>query len=81
VTLALVTALYAVLINFSDKAVMSEREKKVFNALITGLSIALGLNVQRSLKALAIDMRWWILSGKARPLREVSSSNDQPMAY
>lgn len=71
ITLVLVIALYVVLIDFSRKDVMSERQKKVFNALITGLSVALGLNIQRSLKALAIDMRWWILSRKARPLREV----------
>jgi len=51
---------------------MSSAKKRQFNALITGLSICLGLNIASSLKAMAIELRWWILSRRKRPLHEVS---------
>lgn len=76
VTLALVACLYGTLYDFDKKAVMSKQKKKVFNAMVTGLSIALGLNIQRSLKALAGEMRWWILSRHPRPLHEVGCCSE-----
>lgn len=39
--------------------------------LIIGASIALGLNIASSLKAMAVDFRWWLLSLHERPLKEV----------
>lgn len=40
--------------------------------LIIGSSLALGLNIASSLKAMAVDFRWWLLSHKKRPLKEVN---------
>lgn len=40
--------------------------------LIVGSSLALGLNIASSLKAMAVDFRWWLLSHKKRPLKEVN---------
>lgn len=49
----------------------SDGKKREFNTVITALSLALGFNLAASFKAMAIDMRWWILSRKRRSLREV----------
>jgi hypothetical protein len=46
--------------------------RQVFNVLILGASLALGLNIASSLKAMAVDFRWWLLSHKKRPLKEVN---------
>jgi hypothetical protein len=46
--------------------------KQAFNVLIVGSSLALGLNIASSLKAMAVDFRWWLLSHKKRPLKEVN---------
>jgi len=58
---------------FSKKQVMSSKWKKWFNAISTGLSIALGISLAHSFKCMAVDLRWWILSRRTRSLSEVRS--------
>ena len=57
---------------FSRKNVISSERKKWFNAINTGLSLALGMSIAHGFKAMAIDIRWWILSRQTRSLDEVS---------
>lgn len=49
----------------------SDGKQRLFNSVITVLSLALGFNMAASFKTMAIDVRWWILSRKRRSLREV----------
>ncbi|KAI4267746.1 MAG: hypothetical protein L6R35_006827, partial [Caloplaca aegaea] len=55
--------------NYKDH-VLSPRTKSHFDAITVALSIALGLNVASALKAIALDLRWWILSIEKRPSQE-----------
>ena len=71
-TALLVLCLYLTLWRYSSKAVMSQNGKLQFNALVTGISIALGLNIASSLREMALETRWWILSRRKRSLHEVS---------
>ena len=64
-------SIFAVLTVYSNKPAMSQVEKRVFNALITGLSICLGLAIATSLDDMIEDLRWWILSRKYRSMSEV----------
>jgi hypothetical protein len=57
---------------YARKAVMSKEDKKGFNALVTGLSIALGLNIAASLNKMTLNMRWYFLSRKPWSLAEVT---------
>lgn len=57
---------------FSRKNVISSNRKKWFNAINTGLSLALGMSIAHGFRAMAIDIRWWILSRRTRSLSEVS---------
>ncbi|KAH7137755.1 hypothetical protein EDB81DRAFT_901335 [Dactylonectria macrodidyma] len=50
---------------------MSTTTKREFNALITGLSIALGLSIARGLNEMIGILRWWILSRRYRSLRKI----------
>lgn len=61
-TASVIGALYGVLVHYSSKEVMIRGKKRTFNAVMTALSITLSLNLASSLKAMAGDMRWWILS-------------------
>jgi hypothetical protein len=54
------------------KGVLSENQKRMYNAITTAISIALGLNLMSAFKDLALNMRWPILSAKKRNLVEVS---------
>jgi len=47
-------------------------KRQAFNVLIVGSTLALGLNIASSLKAMAVDFRWWLLSHKKRSLKEVN---------
>ncbi|KAM0599534.1 hypothetical protein ACHAP1_001878 [Verticillium nonalfalfae] len=72
VTVVLIVAVYAVLIAYSvDRPVMSTTKKRQFNALITGLLITLGLSTASFLTGMCDDMRWWILSRRARSQHKV----------
>lgn len=61
-TATLVSSIYGVLISYSQREAMPTRKKSEFNALVIGLSIALGLNIASSLKADVGRLRWWLLS-------------------
>ncbi|MCJ1404823.1 hypothetical protein MMC11_008049 [Xylographa trunciseda] len=73
VTGVLVGGLYTTLWLFESKSVMNELQKKLFNTIVTALSIALGINIASSFKNVAIDTRWFFLSRKRRPLKEASA--------
>ncbi|ROT43010.1 hypothetical protein SODALDRAFT_347843 [Sodiomyces alkalinus F11] len=70
---AFVVAVYAVLIGYSSKSVVTKTQKRQFNAIITGLLIALGLSTASLLTDMATDLRWWILSRRYRSRRKVES--------
>ena len=71
ITAALIGAMYRVIYYYSSLPLMSSAQAKTFNALTTAISIALGLNIASSLKSMALDARWWILSQRRRPLGDV----------
>jgi hypothetical protein len=70
-TMVLAGCISAVLISYNNFAVMSKTEKRQFNAIITGLSIALGFSISSSLNAMVGNLRWWILSRRYRSRRKV----------
>ena len=72
ITAVLILCLYITLWHYSNKPVMSQAKKLQFNTLVTGLSIGLGLSIADSLKQMALELRWWILSLRKRSLYEVS---------
>lgn len=53
---------------------MTEFRKRVFNAVTTGIGLALGLNIASAFKDMALNMRWPILARRERNLIEVSSA-------
>lgn len=61
-TAALLISIYVVLEVYSSKEAMTQRKKHEFNALIVALPIALSLNIASALKAMAAELRWWVLS-------------------
>ena len=50
---------------------MTDTDKQRYNFSVIALSLALGMNLASSLKEMAVDIRWWILSLDRRKLREV----------
>lgn len=60
--------------DYHRKEVMSNQDKLWFNTLVTGLSIAIALAVASSLNAMTYTIRWWFLSLRKRPLRQVCQS-------
>jgi hypothetical protein len=77
VTALVILCLYLTLWHYSAKEVMSQAKRLQFNALVTGLSIALGLSIASGLKEMALEIRWWILSRKKRSLYEVGQIDSQ----
>ena len=71
ITLTLVIFLVVTIWWFSRRRVMSNRKKRWFNAISTGLSLALGISIASGFKAMTKDLRWWILSRKKRSFSEV----------
>lgn len=72
-TATFAASMYGVLKHYAAREVMSEHAKRGFNAVITGLSIALGLILVASLNGMVGDLRWWILSQRFRSRRKVES--------
>ncbi|KAG9247581.1 hypothetical protein BJ878DRAFT_414632 [Calycina marina] len=56
---------------WQKRAVVDENHKRLFNAVTTGISLGLGLNIASSFKDLALNMRWPILHTRRRNLREL----------
>ncbi|KAK2028761.1 hypothetical protein LX32DRAFT_663660 [Colletotrichum zoysiae] len=71
ITMVIIASIYVVILVYSSKAVMDQTTKRQYNALITGLSIALGLAVASSLNHMVAELRWWILSRRYRSKRKV----------
>ncbi|KAK1985823.1 hypothetical protein LZ30DRAFT_583266 [Colletotrichum cereale] len=71
ITMVIIVSIYVVILVYSSKAVMDQTTKRQYNALITGLSIALGLAVASSLNHMVAELRWWILSRRYRSKRKV----------
>ncbi|KAF5017633.1 hypothetical protein F66182_10419 [Fusarium sp. NRRL 66182] len=66
-TAIFVVAIYLVLLHYSRKEIISTAKKREFNALIIGLSLGLGMSITVSLEAMAVEIRWWILSRRNWP--------------
>jgi hypothetical protein len=58
---------------YKGRSIIGEQGKRMFNTLVTGLSMALGITVASSFKNVALDIRLWILSRKKRSIEEASS--------
>lgn len=56
---------------YQKKGPKTEAQKKGFNTITTGISICLGLNIASAFKDIALNMRWVILNGRKRSLKEV----------
>jgi hypothetical protein len=74
-TTTLVFALYGTLKGYEHHGLIGKAGKRLFNTLVTGLSMALGISLASSFKAVALDLRWFILSRKERPIEEVNVSS------
>ncbi|KAF5231922.1 hypothetical protein FANTH_13210 [Fusarium anthophilum] len=66
ITVIFIIIVYGILIAYALYDVISEKQKKYFNALITGFLIALGLSTMSQLTHAVQDLRWWILSKRPR---------------
>ncbi len=71
ITVTLVFTLYGTLKGYEHHGLIGENGKKLYNTLVTGLSMALGISLASSFKAIALNLRWYILSLKKRPVEEV----------
>src|SRR5271156_3272099 len=72
ISLALMAALGSIMYYYSTQVrPMTDNDKQKYNFLVVGLSLALGMNLASSLKQMAVDIRWWVLSLGKRNLREV----------
>lgn len=71
IVFAIVASIYAVLAHYSSLAAMPRAEKHQFNAIITGLSIALGLTMESCLSSMVADLRWWVLARRYRSRRKI----------
>ena len=68
---AFIASVYAVLVTFSSMDVLTKTKKRVFNTLITGLSIGLALMTVSIMNSVVADLRWWILSRRHRSVSKV----------
>ncbi|KAF4956718.1 hypothetical protein FSARC_11486 [Fusarium sarcochroum] len=73
ITVIFVVIVYIILITYWRHDVISEKQKKYFNALITGFLIALGLSTMSQLTRAVSDLRWWILSRRPRSRQKVEA--------
>ncbi|KAE9370093.1 hypothetical protein N431DRAFT_441966 [Stipitochalara longipes BDJ] len=61
-TVVLVACLFGTIFGFAKYDVMTTAEVRLYNSLLTGLSIALGISIGSSFKDIALNLRWWFLS-------------------
>ncbi|TGO13716.1 hypothetical protein BTUL_0064g00160 [Botrytis tulipae] len=71
ITLVLCIAYLLALRVWNKKGTVTEASKRIFNAITTGISIALGINIATSLKDMALNARWAILHARKRNLYEL----------
>ena len=67
-TAILCGSIAGVLQAYSVHETLTNPQRRTFNAIITGLSVGLGLNLIASLKSYAKMMRWRLLASSYRPL-------------
>ncbi|KAF4991465.1 hypothetical protein FDECE_14035 [Fusarium decemcellulare] len=70
-TTVILIIIYVILLSYSAYDVISQKQKRYFNALITGFLIALGLTTTSQLTGTVSDLRWWILSRRPRSRQKV----------
>lgn len=73
VTIALCGAYIWITLIWQKRGVLGTGRKRMFNAITTAISIALGLNLMSAFKDSALNLRWPVLSAKKRNLIEVRS--------
>jgi hypothetical protein len=67
-TILICVVFFVILFEYSHKTTISVRQRRVFNALVTANSIALGVNLTASLRSYAKMIRWRLLATHYRPL-------------
>jgi len=85
VTLFIAAALVGTLYGFSTLTYgITDVQKRVFNALVVGLSLVLGLNIVSSLRGYAQMMRWRFLASSYRTVQDfelVMNCDSQSKAF
>jgi len=76
ITMALCGAYILATLMWVNRGVLGEGRKRIYNAITTAISIALGLNLMSAFKDLALNLRWPVLSGKKRNLVEVCTTTN-----
>ncbi|KAF5675187.1 hypothetical protein FHETE_2606 [Fusarium heterosporum] len=69
----IVLAVYVVLVVYAMKGVISQKQNKLFDALITAFLIALGMSTMSQLMSAVQDLKWWILSKRPRSRQKVKA--------
>ncbi|RKF83845.1 hypothetical protein GcM3_007037 [Golovinomyces cichoracearum] len=72
-TFSLCIAYIIVARHWATKSAVSLFDKRVFNSITTGISIALGLNISSAFKDIAQTLRWPLLNSGYQNLKEVES--------
>lgn len=70
VTCAFCAGLVGTLKGFQDRGPLDVRSKRVFNAIVTGLSLGIGINLASSLQSYARMLRWRLLATGWKSLEE-----------
>jgi hypothetical protein len=73
ITFAMCGAYVLATVAWQRKVAQGETSKRMYNAITTGVSIALGLNIASAFKDMALNLRWVILSNRKRNLVEVNT--------
>ncbi|RKF76305.1 hypothetical protein GcM3_079018 [Golovinomyces cichoracearum] len=71
ITIFLSVGYILTLVTWLKKSAVTATEKKIFNSIVTGISIALGLNISSALRDIALIVRWPILALGKQKLREL----------
>ncbi|KAI9757526.1 MAG: hypothetical protein M4579_003439 [Chaenotheca gracillima] len=69
ISFGLMVGTLATLLVYCRFDVMEDRTRRVFNTIVTGLALALGLNIASALKDQMMALRWRILSNRSHSLR------------
>ena len=62
---------YYLAIRLYEGRTLSPGQKSMFDGIIVGVSLAIGLNVAAGLKEIAMHLRWWFLARRQTHVREV----------
>lgn len=62
----------SLVLTLEKRGALNSITRKSFNAVTTGISIALGLDIASALKDMASIMRWYVLTNRTYNLVEVS---------